>query len=630
MKFWRSWEEHPRAFVVQISLGLFGGLLLIGAILSFLTPNVKKTIVASQNDRAALLTDIRVSFSLPISRDSFTPRIEPEAEGRWYWQDPVIAGRLFRTVVFEPASALDANTTYTIRMSGIKGVLSSSSGSEYSYSFTTQPLPKIKDISIGSPHKITDPITIELDYPSERVVEYFFSFVPEVEFETVRSRNDSQFLLSPKVPLQQGVTYELLVEREIISFDTKLQRILRRGEREQVAKKTFVTTEPLGVKTVSPQGADVLPDISALRIVFAQDISDSAVSYLEIDPKPAGNWIVKDARTIEYQLAERLLFEKTYKLNVRPGLPSKVGSTLVEGGSYSFSTVGPLEVRSISPMSKSTGISRSANITVRFNQPTDKTSVEKNITITPSIPVTYSWKDDATLQLVPSSLLEYSTQYSLSIGSKAMSRYQKTIRSTVSSSFSTEEKVVTLQVPLDKQDRALSCEVASLKMALAYRGISVSEDELMSHIGYDPTTRSGNLWGDPDTAFVGDINGSQNSTGYGVHWGPIAKAASNYRSAKAHIGLTVQDLAREIDAGNPIVVWGTHGRSYYDPWITPSGKSIAAWKGEHARTVVGYKGNPGSPTAIITNDPIAGRLVWKVTDFDNNWARLSRAGVIIY
>jgi uncharacterized protein YvpB len=630
MKLWRSWAEHPRAFVVQLSLGALATLAAAGVMLSFVSPKVQNTLIASQNSRAELLTDIRVSFSLPVSRESFTPVITPETEGRWYWEDPVIAGRLFRTVVFEPTSALQPNTTYTVTLSGIRGVLSSSDGTAHTVSFTTQPLPSIKSIVVGSPHKITEPVVVDLDFPAERVVEYFFSFKPEFEFDVVSAKNQSQFLLTPKAPLQQGVTYELTVDREIIRYDTSLQKVVQRGTREQVVTKQFTTTEPLGIAAVSPQGADVLPDLSKLTVTFAQDVSESALTFLSLEPKTAGSWVLASGQVAEYRFNERLKFETTYKLTVQPGLPSSEGSTIISAGTYSFSTVGPLEIRSIVPTSKSTGVSRSSVITIKFNQAVDKSSVERAVSVSPTITYSKDWKDDATLQLIPAAPLEYSTQYTISIGSSAASRYQKTMRSAVTSTFSTEEKIVTLNVTLDKQDRALSCEAAALKMALAYRGIRVSEDEIMSHIGYDPTTRSGNVWGDPDVAFVGDINGSQNSTGYGVHWAPIAKAASNYRAAKAQTNMTLQDLAREIDAGNPIVVWGTQGRSYYDPWVTPSGKTIPAWKGEHARTVIGYKGNVQSPTAIIVNDPIAGRVTWKAADFDSNWARLSRAGVVVY
>src|SRR5207253_7301236 len=112
-------------------------------------------------------------------------------------------------------------------------------------------------------------------------------------------------------------------------------------------------------------------------------------------------------------------------------------------------------------------------------------------------------------------------------------------------SFNTEESSHILAIALDYQDKALSCEAASLKMALAAHGVSVSEDAIMDYVGYDPTPRGEDSWGDPDAAFVGSIIGRQNTTGYGVHWGPIARAANHWRSAKAFTGWSLSDVAQE-------------------------------------------------------------------------------------
>lgn len=115
---------------------------------------------------------------------------------------------------------------------------------------------------------------------------------------------------------------------------------------------------------------------------------------------------------------------------------------------------------------------------------------------------------------------------------------------------------VVLDVPAYIQERALSCEVATLKMALAYKGVTVSENELMGHVGYDPTPHVGNTWGNPHQAFVGDIDGRQPTTGYGVYWEPIARAGAEYRPTEYFTNGTVQDLTYEIVRGNPVVVWG--------------------------------------------------------------------------
>jgi uncharacterized protein YvpB len=167
-------------------------------------------------------------------------------------------------------------------------------------------------------------------------------------------------------------------------------------------------------------------------------------------------------------------------------------------------------------------------------------------------------------------------------------------------------------------------------MALAYKGVSVSELSLMNLVGYDPTPHVGNIWGDPYNAFVGSLSGRQNTTGYGVYWDPIARAAQNYRSAQAFTGWSASQLASTIANGNPVVMWGVYPGGYFDPWYTPDGKYIPAWKGEHVRTVIGFYGPASNPTKFIINDPISGQLTWSTSQFLSNWAAFGNAGVVVY
>lgn len=186
-----------------------------------------------------------------------------------------------------------------------------------------------------------------------------------------------------------------------------------------------------------------------------------------------------------------------------------------------------------------------------------------------------------------------------------------------------------LKVPMDFQDKPLSCEAAALKMALAGRGARVSENDIMRLVKYDPTPHRGNIWGDPDSAFVGNIFGRQNTTGYGVHWNPIAQAARRWKTATVLRRATVQDITKHLAAGHPVVIWGTLGRAYRNDWKTPKGKTIRAWKGEHARTVIGYYGTASNPTHFVINDPAAGRIVWSKATFQGNWSAFENSAVAV-
>lgn len=200
-----------------------------------------------------------------------------------------------------------------------------------------------------------------------------------------------------------------------------------------------------------------------------------------------------------------------------------------------------------------------------------------------------------------------------------------------------------LRVPFLRQEHALSCEVATLRMALAYRGVTVSEAELLAVVGVDPAPRTGNVWGraprssegaewgDPNEAFVGDVDGIMPKTGYGVHAGPIGRAAGRYRTAEVIENGTASMLTDAIANGNPVIAWGFipgHGRPL--TWRTLGGKEVRAVDGEHTRVVIGYTGTRDQPTGFFAIDPIYGEQYWKLEKFMENWEPLGRTGVVIY
>ena len=178
----------------------------------------------------------------------------------------------------------------------------------------------------------------------------------------------------------------------------------------------------------------------------------------------------------------------------------------------------------------------------------------------------------------------------------------------------------------------MSCEAASLKMALANKEIYVSEDEIMQEIGYDnPLIRKDSLWGDPHKAYVGDIDGKICDTGYGVYWEPVAKAANIWREAEAFSGWSLEKLMREIKAGNSVIVWGALPTANLTDcsWYTPEGKYIKAYQETHVRLVVGYIGDAENPSKIIINDPLSGRLYWDTSFFLANWSVFGYSGVVV-
>ena len=187
------------------------------------------------------------------------------------------------------------------------------------------------------------------------------------------------------------------------------------------------------------------------------------------------------------------------------------------------------------------------------------------------------------------------------------------------------------QVPakFHRQEHTLSCEIASLKMALSVYGFDIAESELISKLNFDPTPRTKTTWGNPFTGFVGNIDGKMIQDGYGVYWDPIADVAKLYTHAEDTQFDPIK-LATEINQGHPVVSWGYAGAGKRVSWIAPSGSRIDAVNGEHARTITGFTGSVTNPTGFIILDPIYGKLYWKTADLMHNWEPFGNMGVVVY
>lgn len=289
-----------------------------------------------------------------------------------------------------------------------------------------------------------------------------------------------------------------------------------------------------------------------------------------------------------------------------------------------------IAVSATSPKNNASGVSINSATSVLFNQAVNRDSAQNHFSIDPTVPGDFSWQNNKMI-FTPSTPFVKNYKYKIAVSTGVEGPSGLSSTKSYNATFWTEESSIILNIGLDYQDKPLSCEAAALKMALNFKGAGVSESDIMGIIGFDPTIRNKSIWGDPNVAFVGDINGHQNSTGYGVYWGPIAKAANNWRTAKAFSGYSVQNLASEIANGNPVVIWGVAGKApYQDDWQTPEGKSIHAWKGEHARTAIGFKGDVANPASFIINDPIAGKITWTAEQLKSNWSTFGNSGVIVY
>lgn len=189
---------------------------------------------------------------------------------------------------------------------------------------------------------------------------------------------------------------------------------------------------------------------------------------------------------------------------------------------------------------------------------------------------------------------------------------------------------VFLPIKFYKQEHALSCEAATLKMALAYRNVEVREKELIEKIGFDKTPRRNGIWGDPQKAFVGNIDGKMMIDGYGVYNRPLERVANEYRYAISLEGASIEEIVRQLQFGNPVIIWSyvLNGKPY--SWKTPEGNDVKAVYGEHTKIVQGFSGDAKNPTGFFLLDPIYGEVYEKTEDFVNRWNALGNLAVIVF
>lgn len=301
----------------------------------------------------------------------------------------------------------------------------------------------------------------------------------------------------------------------------------------------------------------------------------------------------------------------------------------------------------ISPAIQSLDVDPKTKIEISFDRPVARKVLNEKIT--PSVAGTWVYEDPVysthlyrKLVFYPDTTLNAGTKYKVELngientfGTSSPYNYEFTFSTKSDPVIAkqvamVESQTVKLDVPMYLQQHTLSCEVASLRMALAYKGINKSEDELLNEVEIDNTPHIDGTWGNPYLHFVGNVNGNQMRDGYGVYWGPIERVAKMYGDAKAFQNGKIQDLTSEIDKGNPIVIWVYSESGAPAHWKTPDGTDVFAVAGEHTVVVVGYVGSSQNPTQIIVNDSLVGQSYWGRDYFNHKWATFSEAGVVVY
>jgi uncharacterized protein YvpB len=189
-------------------------------------------------------------------------------------------------------------------------------------------------------------------------------------------------------------------------------------------------------------------------------------------------------------------------------------------------------------------------------------------------------------------------------------------------------------VPLFHQAYPLSCEAASLRMALAREGIGTTDEQILELTPTDPRPAaldSGVMhWGDPYATYVGDVNGSEvRLTGYGTYYPTIAQAATGLGGHVLRAGeqISPSDVYAAINADHPVVAWVTYlwAPATRHDYVAFDGRSIPfAGPVEHSVTLIGTTSD-----SVLVQNPMTGQEWVAKSVFEASFSTYNNMAVIM-
>lgn len=260
------------------------------------------------------------------------------------------------------------------------------------------------------------------------------SFAPAIEgaFAWIDSRT---LLFQPDYPgWQRGQQYQAIVDAGPVGLVSDYTH-------------TFRVEGQLEVASVIPGDGDTnVPTNAQILVQFNRSVAPLTVlqegpgaAVLEFDPplEGAGEWL----NTSLYRfIPTKLEPSATYSVRIPAGLTSAADGVLEADYTWSFSTIQPAVTR-LTPHDEATFVEPDTPITIEFNQPMDRASVEAGVTLRPvggaAIPGAFEWNEDGTIAtFTPDEPLELLKRYAITISegpgsvSGGMSRRESTARFT--------------------------------------------------------------------------------------------------------------------------------------------------------------------------------------------------------
>lgn len=575
-------------FVFQIGFMLAAGLFALVALQSVAYAHSVAYVQPVINH--AYDEPVRIAFSRPV-RSAVQYSWQESVEGAWR-KEKSIAG--VRALVFTPKKPLVPGSVLHLRLQSVQPTadIMSQTPSEHIVPVVIERAARIvsQTPAVNAQNvQVNTEISVKLNTTNRGLRNLEITGDIPLVSKKPTSKDDTTFTWKLSSDLAQGKSYRGEV------YDTE-----QPVDKQVVAEVTFTTVAEPGVTT---NISGYIRPNQIITLEFDQDmVKDNSAVVFTIPGK--GAW--ENAR--RYSFTTSLVVPgTTYNLRAVKGAMSINGGKISEDRVFTAQTPGAVKVIGAQPSGNR--IALNAPVKLTFDQPVDHVSAQTAFSISPQVNGSFTWSGNSMI-FTPAGY-GYQTTYSYSVAPGIKPVFGLT-GVAYSNQFTSAYEVRKLGVPFFRQAHALSCEAASLRMALAYYGVGTNDDEILGRIGYAPQPRDTvtNTWQDPNVEFVGDVNGKLNVTGWGVYAGPVAKAARSFgRSADVIYSPSAASVASAIYAGKPVVMWGVMGMSAIDDsWNTATSGVVHAAKNQHVRTVYGVEGSADNPVGFYLHDPIRGSV----------------------
>lgn len=173
------------------------------------------------------------------------------------------------------------------------------------------------------------------------------------------------------------------------------------------------------------------------------------------------------------------------------------------------------------------------------------------------------------------------------------------------------------------------CEVTALTTVLNYLGYNVTKETMSDDYLPQKAVGQANFYEE----FVGNPRDKES---FGCYAPVIVATADKYIASmggkqKAYnmTGSSMSDLLKQVDAGNPVIVWGCNDIKK-DPPLTTKWKVMGEtlqWKGNlHCMVLIGYD---LSKNVVIVSDPLRGIKEYDITLFIKRYKQLYSQAVVV-